>query len=101
MEKTQLLTNGQVEQLEEAFRREFIMSHPGLMLNLSTLCHTVRALRVEARARNILLLELGGRGELLTKEHVNADALDGLVAVRNELGFTVPIEWKRRFLGLP
>ena len=52
--------------------------------HVHALCHTVRALRAGARARNILLLELGGRGELLAKEHVNPDALDGLVAVRNE-----------------
>ena len=52
--------------------------------DIHALCHAVRALRAGARARNILLLELGGRGELLAKEHVNPDALDGLVAVRNE-----------------
>lgn len=38
----------------------------------------------ERKARNILLLELSGRGDMLAKEHVNPDALDGFVAAQNE-----------------
>lgn len=49
-------------------------------------CGAVRNKQLEAewKARNILLLEVSGRGDMLKKEHVNADALDGLVAVQNE-----------------
>lgn len=43
------------------------------------------ALTERWKARNILLLEISGRGDMLKKEHVNPDALDGLVAVQNEL----------------
>ena len=48
------------------------------------LSQEVTRLQAEAKARNILLLEVSGRGDLLKKEHVNPDALDGLVAVQNE-----------------
>ena len=45
LNNTTILSDAQIDDLEEEFRRQFIMSHPGLMLNLSMLCATVKALR--------------------------------------------------------
>lgn len=40
-----ILSNEQVDAFEDEMRQQFIASHPGLMLNLSMLCQTVRVLR--------------------------------------------------------
>ena len=52
--------------------------------DIPALCATVRALRAEMKTQKVELLQLSGRGELLTKAHVNFDDLDPLEAVRNE-----------------
>lgn len=52
--------------------------------DIPALCATVRALRASMKTQKVELLQLSGRGELLTKVHVNFDDLDPLEAVRNE-----------------
>lgn len=61
-----------------------IDSFPLSPLQARALCATVRALRAEKKTQKVELLQLSGRGELLTKVHVNFDDLDPLEAVRNE-----------------
>lgn len=52
--------------------------------DIPALCATVKRLREDAKAKKIELLRLSGRGELLTKVHVEFDQLNEVVAVRNE-----------------
>lgn len=47
MSNSKILTIEQIEELETEFRKQFILSHPGLMLNLSMLVGTVRHLLEE------------------------------------------------------
>ena len=44
MSESKILTIQQIEELETEFRKQFVLSHPGLMLNLSMLVSTVRHL---------------------------------------------------------
>lgn len=76
---TPILDDDAVAEIEKR-----IDSFPLSPLQARALCATVRALRAEMKTQKVELLQLSGRGELLTKAHVNFDDLDPLEAVRNE-----------------
>ena len=68
-----MLTIDQVEELETEFRKQFILSHPGLMLNLSMLVGAVRQLHESLAKTNALGEEMLTRLENATGVETKAD----------------------------